>query len=176
MKNFEAQGGYYGFFVVVFRWPPLELQQDKLKENFDMKNNKDNQLKGIKVIDVTGVSNKVTSLNKEENLSIDMKLLEMENKLKALREAQEERSRERAEKAKLTNKLSNLFESVMDVIVEPKSKLMKIKPIKVITNYFFLIEDEEYIEGSENIQESHEYYKGDIVKEGNVIYLNKEFK
>ena len=118
-----------------------------------MKNIKTQQeVKAIEemVMKATGMKNVelVLPVSMRELPSVDYRLLEMENKQNVARNRMTPRqARQEAKVAArkgVLNKVRQAVDSALDVVEEPK-KLLNIKPVGAVANYFFLLDEEEEV-------------------------------
>ncbi|MES9681844.1 hypothetical protein ABWK22_02765 [Gottfriedia acidiceleris] len=144
----------------------------------------------VKIEEVTGLRNveivvpNVVQMVAEPTM--DIKMLELENKTNALRNRKSVRElrQERKVQAKerLFNKVSSLIENtaitvenIVGKVEDPKTLIKKMKgfnPVEAVVNFFTEeIDDEQGYE----IEVPYYHHKLDTTKDGNVTYLNKDF-
>lgn len=125
------------------------------------------EVTGMKNVEI--VVNNVVFLDRVENPSVDMRILEIENKTNALLKTKTLRELRQEKKHKLLKGIGNLFNKAVDKIDDPDFSLADVKPIKPIVDYFFGYEEYEIVG-------NYDHQKEDTVQEGNVVYLNNDFK
>lgn len=140
----------------------------------------------VKIQEVTGLENveivrpTVVKLDMVKDPSIDIQLLEIENKLNALRNkksARQIRAEKKAEsRARIADKLSGLVDKAVEKMEGTGPALMKLKPVHAVMDYFFDIEEWEEQEQEYEIVGHYDHHKKDAIEDGNVVFLNRDFK
>ncbi|UOE58103.1 hypothetical protein [Cytobacillus oceanisediminis] len=110
--------------------------------------------------------------------SVDMKLLEMENKLNMLRHNQMTlRQAKEEKKTRRAVKIDSLINKAVEIMDNPEQLIRKSKIAYSVLNYFFPIEENLAEEKLEYVIQGHyDHHKVDAVEEGNIVYLNRDFK
>jgi len=153
----------------------MDLQNTLKEWRMNMNKKEIKQLEKV-VADVVGTPVQIIRAEEIVEPTVDMKLLEMENKMNLLRHQQRSiRESRELKKANRLDRIEGMILKAVDVMDNPQRIIKKSKVLHSVLNYFFDLDGEDE-EVKYTIEGHYDHQKNDRVEEGKVVYLSKDFK